>query len=63
MIDNQDVAVLTRVNALAERHGLKPCDFVATSKLEEDSRRITHVRELEVPARATPCAKNASAGC
>jgi len=30
MMDNQDVAVLTRVNELADRHGLKPYDFVAT---------------------------------
>ena len=30
MIDNQDIAVLTRVNDLAERYGVKPYDFVAT---------------------------------
>ncbi len=51
MLDNQDVAVLSRVNELAERHGLKPYDFVATSKVEEDGGRITHVLEFEVPAR------------
>ncbi len=51
MLDNQDVAVLSRVNELAERHGLKPYDFVATSKLEEDGTGITHVLEFEVPAR------------
>jgi hypothetical protein len=51
MFDNQDVAVLSRVNELAERHGLKPYDFVATSKLEEDDTGITHVLEFEVPAR------------
>jgi hypothetical protein len=51
MLDNQDVAVLTRVNDLAERHGLKPCDFVATIRTEEDDRGITHVLEYEVPAR------------
>jgi hypothetical protein len=51
MLDNQDVAVLTRVNELAERHGLKAYDFVATSKLEEDDTGITHVLEFEVPAR------------
>ncbi|HEY1270435.1 MAG TPA: hypothetical protein VH575_24375 [Gemmataceae bacterium] len=51
MLDNQDVAVLSRVNELAERHGLKPYDFVATSKLEEDDTGIMHVLEFEVPAR------------
>jgi hypothetical protein len=51
MMDNQDVAVLTRVNELAERHGLKPYDFVATSKLEEDDTGIAQVLEFEVPAR------------
>ena len=50
MMDNQDVAVLSRVTELAERHGLKPYDFVATSKLEEDDTGITHVLEFEVPA-------------
>lgn len=50
MIDNQDVAILTRVNDLAERHGLKPCDFVATFKLEENADGIRHVLEYEVPA-------------
>jgi len=51
MMDNQDVAVLTRVNELAERHGLKPYDFVATFKSEEAAKGITHVLEFEVPAR------------
>lgn len=50
MMDNQDVAVLTRVNELAERHGLKPYDFVATFKIEEGTKGITHVLEFEVPA-------------
>ena len=30
MLDNIEIAILTRLNALAERHGLKPYDFVAT---------------------------------
>jgi hypothetical protein len=30
MIDNLDVAVLSKVNSLAERYGFKPYDFVAT---------------------------------
>src|SRR5581483_8489333 len=52
MLDNLDVAVLSRVNELAERHGLKPYDFVATSKLEEDDTGISqHILEFEVPAR------------
>jgi hypothetical protein len=32
MLDNVDVAVLTKVNELAERYGLKPYDFVASFK-------------------------------
>jgi hypothetical protein len=32
MLDNVTVAVFTKLNALAERHGLKPYDFVATRK-------------------------------
>ena len=32
MLDNIDVAVLTKVNELADRYGLKPYDFVATFK-------------------------------
>jgi len=51
MLDNHNVAVLSRVNELAERHGLKPYDFVATSKFEEDDTGISqHVLEFEVPA-------------
>ncbi|SRR5579885_3211505 len=50
MIDNQDVAILTRVNDLAQRHGLNPCDFVATFRLEEDAEGIRHILEYEVPA-------------
>lgn len=29
IIDNITIAVLTKINQLAERYGLKPCDFVA----------------------------------
>jgi hypothetical protein len=46
MLDNQDVAVLTKVNDLAERRGLKPYDFVATAHHEEDS----YVLQFECPA-------------
>ena len=28
-LDNQQVAILTKVNALAERHGIKPYEFSA----------------------------------
>ena len=30
MLDNIDVAILTKLNCLAERYGLKPYDFVAS---------------------------------
>jgi hypothetical protein len=29
-MDNVDVAILTRLNDLADRHGLKPYDYIAT---------------------------------
>lgn len=32
MLDNVSVAVLTKVNELADRYGLKPYDFVAVLK-------------------------------
>lgn len=31
-LDNIDIAILTRLNNLTERYGLKPYDFVATVK-------------------------------
>ena len=37
MLDNVEVAIFTKLNALAERHGLKPYDFVATQKDGEGS--------------------------
>ncbi len=44
MIDNIDVAILTKVNELAERRGLKPSDFVASvyngEELEDNSLRF-----------------------
>jgi hypothetical protein len=46
MLDNVDVAVLTKVNALAERHGLKPYDFVATFHPVEKG----YVLDFECPA-------------
>ena len=50
MLDNVNIAVLTKVNELAERHGLKPYDFVATFNFEEDAKRTRHVLDFEVPA-------------
>jgi hypothetical protein len=48
---NEDVAVFTRLNDLAQRHGLKPYDFVASFKPEEDRQgSVTHVLAFEVPA-------------
>lgn len=46
MLDNQDVAVLTKLNDLAERRGLKTYDFVAVMKREKDS----YVLDFELPA-------------
>ena len=46
MFDNVDVAVLTKVNELAERHGLKPYQFVATFKGEGNG----YALEFECPA-------------
>jgi len=48
MLDNVDVAILSKVNALAERRGLKPYDFVATVKSggDESDTALT----FEVPA-------------
>jgi hypothetical protein len=51
MLDNLDLAVLSRVNELAERHGLKPYDFVATTKYEADAKGETrYVLDFEMPA-------------
>ena len=47
--DNQDVAVLTKVNELAERHGLKPYHFVA-SFTREDEAKGQYVLDYETPA-------------
>ncbi len=47
-MDNQDVAILTKLNDLAERRGLKPYDFVATCKYEGDL--DVFVLNFEMPA-------------
>ena len=36
MLDNQDYAVFTKLNELAERRGLKPYDFIATFQRQKD---------------------------
>lgn len=51
MMDNQDVAVFTRLNELAERHGLKPYDFVASFMPKEDAQgKRAYALTFEVPA-------------
>lgn len=50
MLDNVDVAVLTKVNELAERYGLKPYDFVASFQFEEDANGTRHVLSYDSPA-------------
>lgn len=47
LLDNQDVAVLTRVNDLAERHGLKPYDFVTTFKPAGDGNGFRYILSYE----------------
>jgi hypothetical protein len=44
---NIDVAILTKLNELAERRGLKPYDFVAVFKFEGDDKWVL---EFESPA-------------
>lgn len=48
MLDNVDIAILTKVNELAERHGLKPVDFVATVRGNPDGPGA--ILAFEVPA-------------
>ena len=51
VMDNVDVAVLTKVNELAVRHNLKPYDFVAVFRAETDPAGITqYVLDYELPA-------------
>ena len=47
MMDNVDVAVLTKVNELAERYGLKSYDFVAVFRHDE---KESFVLDFELPA-------------
>ena len=51
MLDNIDIAILTRVNELAERHGLRPTDFVATVRDEAGPNgALKTVLDYELPA-------------
>jgi hypothetical protein len=45
-MNNQDVAVMTKLNELAERHGLKPYDFLANLKTTDES----YTLDFEIPA-------------
>ncbi len=48
ILANEDVAVMTKLNDLAERHGLKPYDFVAILRRENDDgvHRVDFVVQL-----------------
>jgi hypothetical protein len=48
MIDNVDVAVFTRLNELAERHGFKPYEFIAGFRPEKGE-GTGYVLAFEVP--------------
>jgi hypothetical protein len=47
MLDNCDIAILTKLNDLAERYGLKPYDFVAT--VRDDPNAPTSILRFEAP--------------
>jgi hypothetical protein len=47
MLDNAEVAILTKVNELADRHGLKPYDFVATIRTKGTNKSALG---FEIPA-------------
>jgi hypothetical protein len=47
MLDNCDIAILTKLNELAERFGLKPSDFVAT--VRDDPNAPTSILRFEAP--------------
>jgi len=46
MLDNISIAILTKVNELAERHGLNPYDFVASVRDVEGAAILA----FEIPA-------------
>lgn len=49
-MDNQDFAVFTKVNELAERRGLKPYDFVAEFHREKDTVEDSYHLAFTIPA-------------
>ena len=49
MSDNVDIAVLTKLNDLADRYGLKPYDFVAIVK-DLDPGSASYALTFEIPA-------------
>src|SRR5262245_58792387 len=48
MLNNIDVAILTTLNELARRYGLRPTDIVAT--VRDDNNEYKSVLYFEVPA-------------
>lgn len=48
MLDNVDIAILTKLNALAEMRGIKPYDFVATAGRDKDTEQ--YALRFEMPA-------------
>jgi len=51
MLDNVTIAILTKVNELADRFGIKPYDFVAV--IDNDHKNFTVLR-YEVPVSGEP---------
>ncbi len=51
-LDNVEIAILSRLNELAERHGLSPLDFGAVLEREDDGQ--TTLRFFDVPDEAVP---------
>jgi hypothetical protein len=52
MLENAEIAIITKVNELAERHGLKPYDLVATvsSKYDDYTHACNYQLAFEIPA-------------
>src|SRR4051812_149797 len=50
MLDNIEIAILTRLNALAERHGLKPYDYVAAVRMSAEDGEPPCALRFEVHA-------------
>src|SRR5579883_2709776 len=52
MLDNVEIAGLTRINELAERYGLKPYDFVASFAYRDSHKEFAIVFEVPVHGNA-----------